>query len=76
MTIEKPNHKTAIEFFLGWLSQQADVDLVAVGHRVVHGGTKYAAPVLITDDVINDLISYQTLAPLHQLLAPSLLPCR
>ena len=66
VTIEKPNHKTAIEFFLGWLSQQADVELVAVGHRIVHGGMKYAAPVLITDEVISDLISYQPLAPLHQ----------
>ena len=66
ITIGIPNHKDAIEFFLGWLSQQENIDLVAVGHRVVHGGVKYAKPVLITDEVNKDLHSYQPLAPLHQ----------
>ncbi|NNC66802.1 MAG: acetate/propionate family kinase, partial [Gammaproteobacteria bacterium] len=66
MTIDPPNHKVAIEFFLGWLSQQQNINLVAVGHRVVHGGPKYANPVVITDDVNKDLNSYRPLAPLHQ----------
>jgi len=66
ITVDLPNHKVAIEFFLGWLSQQANINLVAVGHRVVHGGPKYAKPVLITDEVNKDLHSYQPLAPLHQ----------
>lgn len=66
ITVNLPNHKVAIEFFLGWLSQQKNINLVTVGHRVVHGGPKYSTPVLINDEVENDLISYQTLAPLHQ----------
>ena len=66
ITIDPPNHKVAIEFFLGWLSQQQNINLVAVGHRVVHGGPKYANPVVITDDVNKDLNSYRPLAPLHQ----------
>ncbi len=66
VSIDAPNHQDAIEFFLGWLSQQANINLVAVGHRIVHGGPKYAEPVLIDAKVIRDLESYQPLAPLHQ----------
>ncbi|QMU60865.1 MAG: acetate/propionate family kinase [Gammaproteobacteria bacterium] len=66
ITVDLPNHKVAIEFFLDWLSQQVNIKLVAVGHRIVHGGPKYSKPVLITDEVNEDLHSYQPLAPLHQ----------
>jgi acetate kinase len=38
----------------------------AAGHRVVHGGTLYSAPVLITDEVRRRLESLTDLAPLHQ----------
>jgi len=38
----------------------------AVGHRVVHGGTLYAAPVLVTGAVRQRLESLTDLAPLHQ----------
>jgi len=38
----------------------------AVGHRVVHGGTKYAEPVLVTEEVRRDLETLADLAPLHQ----------
>jgi acetate kinase len=40
--------------------------LVAVAHRVVHGGSKYFAPVRVDADVLADLKSYIPLAPLHQ----------
>ncbi|HEX9042868.1 MAG TPA: acetate/propionate family kinase [Trebonia sp.] len=38
----------------------------AVGHRVVHGGTLYTAPVLVTPEVRRRLESLTDLAPLHQ----------
>ncbi len=38
----------------------------AVGHRVVHGGTLYASPVLVTPQVRRRLESLTDLAPLHQ----------
>jgi acetate kinase len=38
----------------------------AAGHRIVHGGTMYAAPVLVTGDVRRRLESLTDLAPLHQ----------
>jgi acetate kinase len=38
----------------------------AVGHRVVHGGTRYTAPVLVDDAVIAGIRELTALAPLHQ----------
>jgi acetate kinase len=39
--------------------------LVAVGHRVVHGGDRFTEPVLIDDDVTAAIKDLRTLAPLH-----------
>jgi acetate kinase len=40
--------------------------VAAVGHRVVHGGTKYAAPIRIDAEVVSSLSALEPLAPLHQ----------
>jgi acetate kinase len=40
--------------------------VVAVGHRAVHGGTTYAAPLRIDAETLNDLERLIPLAPLHQ----------
>jgi len=40
--------------------------LVGVGHRVVHGGSRYAAPAIVTDEVLAELEALVPLAPLHQ----------
>jgi len=39
---------------------------IAVGHRVVHGGPSYAAPMLVDDTVLAELGKLTPLAPLHQ----------
>ncbi|NRP22122.1 Acetate kinase [Ensifer adhaerens] len=49
-----------------WLLTLEGFTLRAIGHRVVHGGPDYAAPVLIDAAVLDRLASYQDLAPLHQ----------
>lgn len=41
-------------------------DADAVGHRVVHGGERFAGPVIIDDDVVAALRQLSDLAPLHQ----------
>lgn len=49
------------------LSQLAGVPpLTAVAHRVVHGGSKYRASVVVTDEVLDHLSALNSLAPLHQ----------
>jgi acetate kinase len=42
------------------------VDLVAVGHRVVHGGPVYSEPVVIDGPTLKALTAFVPLAPLHQ----------
>lgn len=60
-------HETAIERLLSWIDERfADRTLVAAGHRVVHGGIRYDAPVLIDAAVIEELRRLVPLAPLHQ----------
>jgi acetate kinase len=43
-----------------------DLRLAAVGHRVVHGGANYTAPIVLTPEVIDDLAALSPFAPLHQ----------
>jgi acetate kinase len=40
--------------------------VAAIGHRVVHGGVKYAAPVQVTPALLDELATLVPLAPLHQ----------
>jgi acetate kinase len=42
------------------------LNLLAVGHRVVHGGPKYDRPVVVDQAVVGNLEQYVSLAPLHQ----------
>ena len=52
---------------LGFIEERfADHRLRAVGHRIVHGGPDYSAPVELTDDVYAKLDALTPLAPLHQ----------
>jgi acetate kinase len=48
------------------VTKAAGVTVVGVGHRVVHGGTRFSTPVLIDDDVVATLEGFVPLAPLHQ----------
>lgn len=64
------NHQQAAEWVISCLQ---DLDLTrsitAVGHRVVHGGDEFSAPVRLTNAVINSIESLSMLAPLHNPLA-------
>jgi acetate kinase len=52
---------------LDWIEEQpAGGKLVAAGHRVVHGGARFTAPVVIDDRVMHELEDLIPLAPLHQ----------
>jgi len=45
--------------------QLSDIDLVAVGHRVVQGGAIFTGPTVITDKVLAQISELSALAPLH-----------
>jgi acetate kinase len=48
------------------VQQEGGMQLLAVAHRIVHGGDRYASSVVITADVLAYLESLNPLAPLHQ----------
>lgn len=66
-----PDHQVGIQFILsvltdktfGCISDYNEID--AVGHRVVHGGEKFASSVLLTSEVLDKMIECSDLAPLH-----------
>jgi acetate kinase len=57
----------AIDALAAWLrSKWGGSKVLGVGHRVVHGGARYARPVVVTREVLADLRELVPLAPLHQ----------
>src|SRR4051794_1244017 len=60
-------HEEALIHLVSWLSQfREERKPVAIGHRVVHGGEEFSAPVLVDESVIQRLETLVPLAPLHQ----------
>ncbi|MFY0677449.1 MAG: acetate/propionate family kinase [Neptuniibacter sp.] len=60
-------HQACLETIQQWLTEQLpENELCAIGHRVVHGGSTFSEPVLIDDQIINQLEEFIPLAPLHQ----------
>ncbi len=69
--VAMPNHTVAVQLVIekltdsevGVISSLEEID--AVGHRIVHGGEKFAGSVVITDEVIQAIEECNDLAPLH-----------
>ena len=60
-------HHSALAFLVDWLHGHASGPrIAAVGHRVVHGSTRYSRPVRVDVEVLGALRSFIPLAPLHQ----------
>ena len=68
---DMPDHEVAVQMVLdeltdekyGVISDLKEID--AIGHRVVHGGEKFASSVVINDDVMAAIEECNPLAPLH-----------
>jgi acetate kinase len=59
--------RAALEQVLAWLRGSfAHGRIVGVGHRVVHGGPRYAQPAIVTPEVLAELRRLVPFAPLHQ----------
>ena len=67
--VDCPTHTAAFALARAALREHGphlgDEDLVAVGHRVVHGGRDFTEPVLVDDGVVEALRVLAPLAPLH-----------
>lgn len=60
-------HEALFEEIFSWASDHLEGrEIAAIGHRVVHGGSRYAAPVVVDDEVLAELDTLSPLAPLHQ----------
>ena len=60
-------HDDALDHLFGFLrSGVAGGQVLGIGHRVVHGGTRFTQPVLVDGETIRALESLIPLAPLHQ----------
>jgi acetate kinase len=61
------SHDDALRKILDWIeTRTTGTEVVAAGHRVVHGGVRYTAPVALTPEVLSQLDALVPLAPLHQ----------
>ncbi len=71
-SVKPPNlggkhYKDVLNTLLGWLHDQLGGErIAAVGHRIVHGGLRFADPVRIDSTVLAELQKLVPLAPLHQ----------
>ena len=61
------DHQAALRDLLSWLKEKPDLpDVVAAGHRVVHGGKEFSDPQRLTPEIMSRLATFIPLAPLHQ----------
>jgi acetate kinase len=60
------NHNEAVGLLMDWIEERFQRgELIAVGHRVVHGGPKYSEPQRITTEMIEELHQLQPFDPEH-----------
>ena len=61
------DHDRALDHLLNWLARETQgARILAAGHRVVHGGAKYAGSIRIDPQVLDELQSLIPIARLHQ----------
>ena len=65
-TIQAAHHKDCVDPLIAWLEQKVAItDLIAIGHRVVHGGHRYSEPQCLTSDVMGELRRLSPYDPEH-----------
>ena len=65
-SVKAPDHTVAVQVLMDWIEERGDHEaLVAVGHRVVHGGPKYSEPQVITAEMIAELRRLSPFDPEH-----------
>lgn len=62
-TVHLTDHRSAFQYLMQLLKEEPRID--AIGHRMVHGGTRFTAPTLITKEVMDVVREYSEFAPLH-----------
>ncbi|MGQ9454745.1 MAG: acetate/propionate family kinase [Armatimonadota bacterium] len=71
LDVEMPDHDRAMDHVFKLLTDPAQgaignvSEIAAVGHRVVHGGERFVEPVVVTDEILEEIDKMSVLAPLH-----------
>lgn len=65
LEVPMPNHAVAFEQVMRVLMQDSRLIPDAVGHRLVHGGTRFVQPTVVDEEVMASLEAIRDLAPLH-----------
>lgn len=60
-----PGYRNLLRELIDWLTGHLETPLLAAGHRIVHGGPHYRAPLLLDAQVLKELRATVPLAPLH-----------
>lgn len=71
LDVEMPDHDCAMDHVFKLLTDPSQgaignvSEIAAVGHRVVHGGERFVEPVVVTDEILEEIDKMSVLAPLH-----------
>ena len=64
--LQAPDHTAAVNALLDWIEERLGLDgLAGVGHRVVHGGSSYSEPQLVSADLLQELHRLSPFDPEH-----------
>jgi len=64
--VNAPDYTAAVSVLMDWFEERRErLSLCSVGHRIVHGGPKYAKPQRITAETLEELQALSPLAPRH-----------
>jgi acetate kinase len=65
--VDASNHEAALQQFFQWFKNETQsLEIIAVGHRIVHGGLRFHQPTLLSEQVFSYLETLIPLAPNHQ----------
>ncbi|MEM7645106.1 MAG: acetate/propionate family kinase [Pseudomonadota bacterium] len=66
-SVDSADHPAALALVAAAVTQDLpDTGIAAVSHRIVHGGARFSAPIVLDADSLHDLDQLVPLAPLHQ----------
>ncbi|SBS31257.1 Acetate kinase [Marinomonas aquimarina] len=65
--LHEHDHRGAVTAIKNWIDQhrELNIEIVGIGHRVVHGGEMFSQSVLIDEDVLSGIEECSQFAPLH-----------
>lgn len=65
-TLPHASHGEVLAQLSERIAKNFDCEIAAIGHRIVHGGAKFSAPMIITPNLLSEIRDLTPLAPLHQ----------